>query len=182
MGLLSFAAIAQIAPAFLGGLLWSRATARGAIAGLVIGIVVWAYTLLIPSLDTSYLLLDGLVSNGPLGMSYLKPTALLESEMPPLVHGTFWSLTCNILAFIGFSLTRTPSAIERLQSQTFVGPSGLPLPPSYRLWSGGVTVRELQATVGRYLGVEHTRLTYRYQGRDFRLTDIHGELIKQVLA
>jgi hypothetical protein len=32
------------------------------------------------------------------------------------------------------------------------------------------------------MGVEHTRLTYRYQGRDFRLTDIHGELMKQVLA
>jgi len=32
------------------------------------------------------------------------------------------------------------------------------------------------------MGVEHTRLTYRYQGRDFRLTDIHGELVKKVLA
>jgi hypothetical protein len=32
------------------------------------------------------------------------------------------------------------------------------------------------------MGVEHTRLIYRYQGRDFRLTDIHGELVKKVLA
>ena len=180
MGLLSFAAIAQIAPAFIGGLFWSRSTARGAIAGLVIGLIVWAYTLLIPSLDTSYLLLDGLVNHGPLGMSYLKPTALLGTDMPPLVHGTFWSLTFNVLAFIGFSLTREPSAIERLQAQTFVGASSLPLPPSFRLWSGGVTARELEATVGRYLGVEHTRQAFQdfMTSRDMTFTqtleaDVH---------
>jgi hypothetical protein len=32
------------------------------------------------------------------------------------------------------------------------------------------------------MGVDHKRLTYRYQGRDFRLTDIHGELVKGILA
>jgi hypothetical protein len=32
------------------------------------------------------------------------------------------------------------------------------------------------------MGVEHTRLTYRYQGRDFRLTDIHGEIVKPLLG
>ena len=50
IGLLSFAAVAQIAPAFFGGLFWSRGTALGASAGLVTGFAVWAYTLLLPSL------------------------------------------------------------------------------------------------------------------------------------
>ena len=49
IGLLSFAAISQLAPAFFGGLFWKRATARGAMAGMTIGIVIWAYTLLVPS-------------------------------------------------------------------------------------------------------------------------------------
>src|SRR5262249_44478839 len=49
IGLLSFAAIAQLAPAFFGGLIWRRATARGAMAGMAVGILVWAYTLLLPS-------------------------------------------------------------------------------------------------------------------------------------
>src|SRR5215208_7105786 len=49
IGLLSFAAIAQLAPAFFGGLIWRRATARGAVAGLSIGTLTWAYTLLLPS-------------------------------------------------------------------------------------------------------------------------------------
>src|SRR5215831_2681514 len=49
IGLLSFAAVAQLAPAFFGGLIWRRATARGALAGMTIGILIWAYTLLLPS-------------------------------------------------------------------------------------------------------------------------------------
>ena len=43
IGLLSFAAVAQFGPAFFGGLFWRRATARGAITGLAIGVGVWAY-------------------------------------------------------------------------------------------------------------------------------------------
>ena len=50
IGLLSFAAIAQFAPAFFGGLMWRRGTARGAIAGMTAGILIWGYTLLLPSI------------------------------------------------------------------------------------------------------------------------------------
>src|SRR5207249_12224998 len=49
IGLLSFAALAQLAPAFFGGLFWRRATARGAMAGMLVGIAVWSYTLFLPS-------------------------------------------------------------------------------------------------------------------------------------
>ena len=51
IGLLSFAAVAQIAPAFLGGLFWRRGTARGAIAGMTAGSLAWVYLLLLPSLE-----------------------------------------------------------------------------------------------------------------------------------
>ena len=49
IGLLSFAAIAQLAPAFFGGLIWRRATKRGAVAGILAGFGMWCYTLLVPS-------------------------------------------------------------------------------------------------------------------------------------
>src|ERR1700756_381366 len=49
IGLLSFAAIAQLAPAFFGGLIWRRGTARGAIGGMLVGCAVWMYTLFLPS-------------------------------------------------------------------------------------------------------------------------------------
>ena len=45
-----------------------------------------------------------------------------------------------------------------------------------------VHVHDLQATMLRQIGIDHTRLTYRYQGRDFRLTDVHGEVVKKLLA
>jgi hypothetical protein len=46
----------------------------------------------------------------------------------------------------------------------------------------GVHVHELNATILHLLGFDHTKLTYRYQGRDFRLTDVHGEVVKGILA
>ena len=53
---------------------------------------------------------------------------------------------------------------------------------SYNIVKDPVHVHDLNATIMHLMGVEHTRLTYRYQGRDFRLTDIHGNLVKSVLA
>jgi hypothetical protein len=53
---------------------------------------------------------------------------------------------------------------------------------SYNIVKEGVHVHDLNATILHLMGVEHTRLTYRYQGRDFRLTDIHGEVVKKLLA
>jgi hypothetical protein len=43
-------------------------------------------------------------------------------------------------------------------------------------------VHDLHATVLYLLGLDHTKLTYRYSGRDFRLTDVHGQVIKQIIA
>ena len=92
IGLLSFAAIAQLAPAFFGGLLWRRATARGAIGGMVVGFAVWAYTLFIPSFiegNTAGILL---LQHGPFGIETLRPQALFGADLPPLLHGVLWSL------------------------------------------------------------------------------------------
>ena len=45
-----------------------------------------------------------------------------------------------------------------------------------------VHVHDLSATVLHLLGFDHTKLTYRFQGRDFRLTDVHGNVVKKLLA
>jgi len=52
----------------------------------------------------------------------------------------------------------------------------------YNIVKDPVHVHDLNATILHLLGIEHTRLIYRYQGRDFRLTDIHGEVVKSMLA
>jgi hypothetical protein len=48
--------------------------------------------------------------------------------------------------------------------------------------AGRVSVNDLHATILHLLGIEHTRLTYRYSGRDFRLTDVAGNVITEILA
>ena len=53
---------------------------------------------------------------------------------------------------------------------------------SYNIASDPVSVYDLQATILHLLGLDHTKLTYRFQGRDFRLTDVHGAVTKQILA
>jgi Protein of unknown function (DUF1501) len=53
---------------------------------------------------------------------------------------------------------------------------------SYNIVSDGVHVHDLQATILHCLGVDHTKLTYKFQGRHFRLTDVHGEVVKKILT
>jgi hypothetical protein len=45
-----------------------------------------------------------------------------------------------------------------------------------------VSVYDLQATILHVLGIDHKRLTYKFQGRDFRLTDVHGDIVQKLLA
>jgi hypothetical protein len=45
-----------------------------------------------------------------------------------------------------------------------------------------VHVHDLQATIMHLLGFEHERLTFRFQGRDYRLTDVHGSVVRELLA
>jgi hypothetical protein len=52
----------------------------------------------------------------------------------------------------------------------------------YNIVRGGVHIHDLQATAMHLMGIDHTKLTYKFQGRHFRLTDVHGELVKPVLA
>ncbi len=122
IGLLSFAAIAQLAPAFFGGLFWRRATAGGAIAGMCTGVAIWAYTLLLPTFADIGYIGQYILTNGPWGIAMLRPQHLFGLDLSPLVHGVVWSLAINILAYVGFSLRREPTEIERLQANTFVPP------------------------------------------------------------
>jgi hypothetical protein len=53
---------------------------------------------------------------------------------------------------------------------------------SYNIAADPVHVHDLHATILHLLGIDHTRLTFRFQGRDYRLTDVHGKVVQQVLA
>jgi arylsulfatase A-like enzyme len=53
---------------------------------------------------------------------------------------------------------------------------------SYNITENPVHVHDLQATLLHLLGLDHERLTYRFQGRDFRLTDVHGSVVNAILS
>lgn len=160
IGLLSFAAVAQFAPAFFGGLFWRRGTAAGALAGMIVGFVVWIYTLFLPSFADAALIGAEMLRQGPLGIAGLKPQALLGFEMPPLMHGVLWSLALNIAAYVIVSLAFKPSSIEHLQADLFVPKQLAPAAPNFRRWRSTVTVEDLMNTVGQYLGPERTRNSF----------------------
>jgi hypothetical protein len=53
---------------------------------------------------------------------------------------------------------------------------------SYNVVKDPVHVHDLHATILHQLGIDHTRLTYKYQGRHFRLTDVHGEILTPLIS
>jgi Na+/proline symporter/signal transduction histidine kinase len=161
IGLLSFAAIAQLAPAFFGGLMWRRGTAAGAIGGMIAGFLMWGYTLFLPSFIEVGPLGTQWIQEGLFGISALRPQNLLGSQMSPLIHGLLWSLTLNVLTYVALSFWRQPSSIERLQADVFVPSEIAPISPSFRRWRSTVTVRDLFNTVSQYLG--HERATAEFE-------------------
>ena len=160
IGLLSFAAIAQLAPAFFGGLFWQRATARGAMGGMLVGFAVWTYTLFLPSFMEGTTAGLELLQHGPFDIEALRPQALFGADLPPLLHGVLWSLSLNLLTYIVLSLARQPSSIERLQADLFAPNTLAPMTPTFRRWRTTVTVQDIQSTVTQYLGPDRAHHSF----------------------
>lgn len=157
IGLLSFAAVAQFAPALLGGMVWRRANARGAIAGLVGGIGIWGGLLFLPSFgapDNSH------IAAWALSLLFPGTNWFSGDGADPLVNTVVLSLLVNTLLFVVGSLTRAPRPLERIQADIFIPQRSLGRPLVGR-WRTTVTVSDLRQTVARYLGDERTRRSFR---------------------
>ncbi len=121
IGLISFAGVAQVLPALIGGLFWRGATRVGAALGLTMGFAVWAYTMFLPSFGESFLMSAATLQNGLWNLAWLRPQALFGVEgLDPLVHSVFWSMVINTAAFFAGSLASFPRPLERLQGAQFV--------------------------------------------------------------
>ena len=122
MGLLSFIAVAQCAPAVFLGLYWRRGNRAGAFTGISLGFAFWFYTLILPALVKEGVAPVSLLTDGPFGLAWLRPTALLGLDaLDPLAHGVFWSLLVNVGAYLVVSALGTQDADERSQAAAFVG-------------------------------------------------------------
>jgi Na+/proline symporter/nitrogen-specific signal transduction histidine kinase len=154
IGLISFAAIAQCAPALLGGLYWKGGTRYGAISGLISGFMVWIYTLVLPTLVHTGLISEIFHAEGPFGLAFLKPNALFGlTEFDNIAHSVFWSLLANIVAYVGVSLFTHPKPLEHTQAALFVDVfkySGKTGESSFR--RGTASVPDLRELLERFLG------------------------------
>ena len=162
VGLISFAAVAQFAPAFFGAMIWRRATALGAMVGIAAGTVVWFYTLFLPSFVDAGWINQSLVENGPWGIKLLRPRQLFNIQFDPLSHGVLWSLFANITFYIGFSLFRMPTAIERVQASGYMArEAAMGFGSGFRLWRTSISPEKLEQTVANYLGERRTHEAFQ---------------------
>nr|WP_249157508.1 PAS domain-containing hybrid sensor histidine kinase/response regulator [Bradyrhizobium diazoefficiens] len=154
IGLLSFVAVAQFGPAFVGGLFWPRANKAGASLGIAVGFFVWAYTLLLPSAAPLWPGIEEIVRHGPWQLAWLKPNALLGLEgVDPISHATLWSLGANLVCFLIVSALGRQSTVERNQAAAFA--DGV-VRESIPKLSSRVLIRldDLRALALRFVGVE----------------------------
>ena len=161
IGLISFAAVAQFAPALLGGMFWKGGTRAGALAGLSAGSALWAYTLMLPSIARSGWMSGTFLTEGLFGIALLRPEQLLGlTGLDNLTHSLLWSLLANAGLYVAVSLAREPSAREASQALLFVdvfkrsagaGAAG----PVF--WRGHARVSDLLNLATRFLGAEAAR-------------------------
>lgn len=115
-GLLTVVAIAQLAPAFFLGLVWPGLSGRAAGWGLVLAIGVWLYTALLPSMAAHVPMLARWATEGPWGVSWLRPGALFGVEgLPGTVHAYLWCTVANLGALLWIQARHAPSreAVQR---------------------------------------------------------------------
>ncbi|MBW1873699.1 MAG: response regulator [Deltaproteobacteria bacterium] len=121
IGIISFGAALQFAHPILAGIFWEGANKKGAILALCGGYSVWFYTMLLPSFVKSDWLSQDLLTHGLLGLSVLKPEALLGlSCLDPVSHTVFWSMLLNIGGLVFGSLYFRQSEEEKQVAQSFV--------------------------------------------------------------
>lgn len=154
MGLISFAATAQLMPAVLGALYWSKGHAYGVIAGVLVGMALWLYCLLLPAVLPAG---HPLVMYGLFNVPWLTPNNLLGlGWLDPLSHGVFWSLLANALVFVFVSRRSEFRLLDLRQSDAFTRLRWKLHKPQLDMEPSGIEVRQLQALMEPLFGPERT--------------------------
>ncbi len=153
IGMLSFAAAAQFAPALIGGLYWKRGNRLGVIVGMNAGFLIWAYSLLMPAMIGAGVLPAHWLDGGPLGVAWLAPTSLFGLNVgDSFTHGVMLSLGLNLFCYIFVSQITSQRVVERIQASLFVDSVETRQTSVNRPWTGATTVGDLKVLCERFLG------------------------------
>ncbi|MDA0901296.1 MAG: sensor histidine kinase, partial [Proteobacteria bacterium] len=183
MGLIAFLGVAQVLPAFAGGIFWRGATRLGAGAGILTGFAVWAWLLLLPNAFAGELLHD-VLTLGPMGGQWLRPNNFLGmAGTDPLLTAMVLSLGLNTVVFIVVSLASFPPPLERLQGAQFVKVFDYTHAPSGWQAAQG-TADDLLIMARRILGAGRAARLFgqaaRAQGRDSELPDPTPDFLERL--
>ena len=155
IGMLSFAAAAQFAPALIGGLYWKRGNRLGVIVGMNAGFLIWAYSLLMPAMIGAGVLPAHWLDGGPLGIAWLSPTSLFGLNVgDSFTHGVMLSLGVNLFCYIFVSQITSQRVVERIQASLFVDSVETRQTSVNRPWTGATTVGDLKVLCERFLGAQ----------------------------
>lgn len=160
IGVVSFLAASQLAPAALGGLYWKNGNRKGAMTGLTSGFLLWAYTALIPTIAKGNDWLVELVRDGPLDIAVLRPTNLFGLDLDIWTNSAFWTLLINCSLYVLVSLASKPSSDEESTAACFVDAyqqeRSSHLLDKKPIHQG--TVEEMESTLAHYIGETPARI------------------------
>jgi len=184
IGLVSFSGAVQVLPVMLGGIFWRGATRVGAALGLVTGLIVWGWTLFLPSIGENAVLSAAVLSEGPWGIAWLRPQALFGIEgLDPLIHGIFWSMLFNSVMFFLGSVMSFPLPLERLQGAQFV--DVFAHSAQSRTWTRGTAdAEDLLIMSQRILGSTQAQSVFQAaamdQGKEGYLPDVTPDFVERL--
>ena len=159
IGLMSFAAVAQFAPALIAGMFWRRATLAGAFAGIGAGFVGWTCAVVVPAFIAAGWLPAIWAEAGPFGIGALNPMAIGGWPLDPRLSGVLWSLGPNLVFFVLVSALTRPGREERAQAERFVAV------PSTRAERDGngrtASLADLHGLAARFVGRARADETFK---------------------
>ncbi|MFV8322214.1 ATP-binding protein [Flavobacterium sp. LB3P21] len=159
IGLVAFVVIAQLGPSFFGAIFWRRGSKNGAITGIIFGFAVCFYTLLIPYATGMTNSVSLFVTEGPWGISLLKPFQLFGLDyLEPIPHAVFWSLLINIMSYAAVSVSFKGNYRERNYAEMFVDiDKYITNHENAFVWKGTAYISDIQKVLQRFLGEDRTK-------------------------
>ena len=158
IGLLAFSLVVQLIPSMLGGLYWRKGNAFGAYAGMIAGTLMWAWTLMVPTLVRSTMLPNTLLEHGLFGFDWLRPEALFGFEFSDtLSHGVFFSLLINTTLYVTLSRRTLPSLNDRMQAAAYVNMDEHLHHPEQIPKKINIRIADLMSMLERFAGTPRTR-------------------------
>lgn len=158
VGMISFVIVAQLGPAFFGAIFWKRGSLNGAVAGIVVGMLICFYTIMLPFLLSSIDPESNFFKEGFFGFTILQPFQLFGLDyLDPIPHALFWSILFNSLVYLFVSVSFKGDYRERNYAEMYVDiDKYINNHENAFVWKGTAYVSDIQKVLKRFLGEERT--------------------------